>query len=297
MKRSPWFPVWAAFQDDEPFLSVSAEAELLYLRAVARCKLDGQGDAEGVVSRHQLRRLTDKMDTDPMELCRQLCEADPVPLWVALPDGRFRIRAYGEWIRSAEQYRQARAEHARRANHARWQHEGPVESCRRCNVSPDESDRSPHGVPTESPDVTQDDTIQDPPLPPIGPSTEAAVTELAAAGLADEDVQRATLDPSAIANRLTLDAVGAVLAAGHQRSAVLDAGSEAQAKNPRDPEAYLRAILKRLATEPPAPRPASDPNPLANIADDVPVPPLPAPETTAAGLAAARAALHRKASA
>lgn len=39
--------------------------------------------------------------------------------------------------------------------------------------------------------------------------------------------------------------------------------------------------------------PVAEPNPLANIADDVPVPPLPAPETTRAGLAAARAQLKR----
>ncbi len=294
MKRSPWFPLWAGFQDDEQFLSVSAEAELLYLRAVARCKLDGQGDAEGVVSRHQLRRLTDKLSTDPDELCRQLCEADPVPLWVALGDGRYQIRAYGAWVRSAEQYRQARAEHARRANHTRWKHEEPFESCRRCNVTPGESDRTPPGLPTESQTVTQDDTRQYPPLPPMGPSTEAAVSELAAAALADEAVQRATLDPTAVASRRTLDLVGEVLAAGHRPADVLDAGSETAEKGARDPEAYLRSILKRLAGEPPAPRPAVGPNPLANIAADVPVPPLPAPETTAAGLAAARAALQRR---
>lgn len=288
MKRSPWFPLWAAFQDDEPFLSVSAEAELLYLRAVARCKLDGQGDAEGVVSRHQLRRLTDKMTADPDELCRQLCEADPVPLWVALGDGRYQIRAYGAWVRSAEQYRQARAEHARRANHTRWNHEGAFESCRRCNVSPGESDRTPPGLPTDSQTVTQDDTRQDPPLPPIG-HPSPATAELVQ--LADQVVQRATMDPTALADEPMRDLVAAAVANGRTLAEVLAAGTEASAGH--RPLGLLRAILKRLATEPPAP-PAVDPNPLANIADDVPVPPLPAPETTRAGLAAARAQLQRR---
>lgn len=292
MKRSPWFPVWAAFQDDEPFLSVSAEAELLYLRAVARCKLDGQGDAEGVVSRHQLRRLTDKMDTDPMELCRQLCEADPDPLWVDLGDGRYQIRAYGDWVRSAEQYRQARAANAKLANHTRWGHEGPVASCRRCNpedVSPGHSHRTPYGLPKDSLDVPDD--TKHPPTPHGTPSPAAA--ELVQ--LADQTIQRATMDPTALADEPMRDLVAAAVANGRTHAEVLAAGVDASTGN--RPLGLLRAILKRLATEPPGPRPSSDPNPLANIADDVPVPPLPAPETTAAGLASARAALRRQASA
>lgn len=285
MKRSPWFPLWAAFQDDEPFLSVSAEAELLYLRAVARCKLDGQGDAEGLVSRHQLRRLTDKMSTDPAELCRQLCEADPVPLWVDLGDGRYQIRAYGEWVRSAEQYRQARAANAKLANHTRWGHEGPVTSCRRCypdDVSPGHSHRTPYGVPKDSLDVPDD--TKHPPTPHGTP--DPAVAELVQ--LADQVVQRATMDPTALADEPMRDLVAAAVANGRTTAEVLAAGTEASAGH--RPLGLLRAILKRLATEPPA---ATGPNPLANIADDVPVPPLPAPETTRAGLAAARAQLKR----
>lgn len=257
MKRSPWFPVWAGFQDDEQFLSVSAEAELLYLRAVARCKLDGQGDAEGLVSRHQLRRLTDKMATDPAELCRQLCEADPVPLWDDLGDGRYRVRAYGEWIRSAEQYRLAKAAAAKLGNHTRWGHEGPVEACRRCNpddVSPGHSHRTPNGLPGESltiPDEDVDDTA--PPTPPSpGLQGDAAAAELVQ--LADQTIQAATQDPTALADAAQRQAVAEVLAAGHPPSEVLAAGHEASAG--RRPVALLRAILKRLATEPPVGRPA-----------------------------------------
>ncbi len=289
MKRSPWFPLWAGFQDDEQFLSVSAEAELLYLRAVARCKLDGQGDAEGVVSRHQLRRLTDKLTTDPDELCRQLCEADPVPLWGDLGDGRYQIRAYGAWVRSAEQYRQARAANAKLANHTRWGHEGPVASCRRCNpdgVSPDHSHRTPDGLPKDSLDVPDVDDTKHPPTPHGTPGP--AVAELVQ--LADQTVQRATMDPTALADEPMRDLVAAAVANGRTPSEVLAAGVDALAGH--RPLGLLRSILKRLAAEPPAPA-AVGPNPLANIAPDQPVPPLPAPETTAAGLAAARAQLKR----
>jgi hypothetical protein len=258
VKRSPWFPVWAGFQDDEQFLSVSAEAELLYWRAVARCKLDGQGDAEGVVSRHQLRRLTDKMSTDPLELCRQLCEADPVPLWVELPDGRFQIRAYGAWVRSAEQYRQAKAANAKLGNHTRWGHEGPVATCHRCNpdqLSPNQSHRTRNGIPKDSLNVLDVDEYKTPPTPP-SPGLLSGTAEGELVLLADQTIQAATQDPTALADPAQRQAVAEALAAGHPPSALLAAGQEASSGH--RPLGLLRAILKRLANEPPERRPLLD---------------------------------------
>lgn len=132
-----------------------------------------------------------------------------------------------------------------------------------------------------------------PPTPP-SPQTQADPDSagLVVVGLADRLVQSATLDPSALADDDERQLVAEALAAGVAESAMLRIAGDATAKA-RKPRPYLRAGIERLTAEA-STRPAPvGPNPLANIADDVPVPPLPAPETTRAGLAAARAQLKR----
>lgn len=148
MKRSPWFPVWAGFQDDEPFLAVSAEAELLYLRGVARCKQLDQGADGGHLGRHQLRRLCDKMTGPPADLAAELCAAG---LWVEVATG-WAVPAYGEWNRSAEEDRHTRALNAKQGNHTRWKHTGKVDDCPICNKdeTPGGSGSTPIGLRPDS---------------------------------------------------------------------------------------------------------------------------------------------------
>lgn len=269
MKRSPWFPVWAGFQDDEPFLAVSAEAELLYLRAVARCKQQGQGRAGGHIGRQQLRRLADKMVAGPDDLAAELVA---IGLWVD-GGGGWQIPAYGGWNTSADDEAAEAAANGRRGNHARWKHPGPFETCGKChrvnenaapNVSPDESPpiapRSPPDSSTDRPptpetslDRDQTETETRPPLPPRGHFTagDADVVELA-----DAAVQAATLDPTALATDTDRHLVAAALDTGHG-TADITAAAAAAADNGRRPREYLRAILRRLGEEPPArpPRP------------------------------------------
>lgn len=134
-----------------------------------------------------------------------------------------------------------------------------------------------------------------PPTPPP-PQTQADPDSAGpvVVGLADRLVQTATVDPHALADDGERKLVADALAAGVTESAMLGIASDATTKA-RMPRRYLRGGIERLMAQgSTSARPANEPNPLANIAPDVPVPPLPAPETTAAGLAAARAALQRR---
>lgn len=137
-------------------------------------------------------------------------------------------------------------------------------------------------------------SISTPPTPP-SPQTQADPDSagLVVVGLADRLVQSATVDPSQLADDAERTLVAGALAAGVTEAAMLGVASDATTKA-RNPRPYLRKGIERLAREALAKPVPTGPNPLANIAPDVPVPPLPAPETTATGLAAARAALQRR---
>ena len=264
MKRSPWFPVWAGFQDDEQFLAVSAEAELLYFRATARCKQLDQGTTGGQLGRHQLRRLCDKMTAAPDDLAAELVT---VGLWAETAAG-WRVVAYGEWNTSADEERQARADASRLANHTRWKHDGPVAGCTRCNkdVSPGHSGRTPNGDETDSerrsdrspePSLDVDETRcrrdeTTPPYPPTGATPPGAAAELAVVALADQLIEAIGL-LGAEANQGERNYTARALARGWSPTALHD---EALAIGGRDDirehRAYLGAVLKRCANEDPA---------------------------------------------
>lgn len=130
-----------------------------------------------------------------------------------------------------------------------------------------------------------------PPSPQIQADPDSAGPVVV--GLADRLVQGATGDPSVLADDEQRQLVADALALGVLAPAMLGVAGDALAKA-HHPERYLRKGIERLMREAQAEPVPTGPNPLANIAADVPVPPLPAPETTAAGLAAARAALQRR---
>lgn len=265
MKRSPWFPVWAGFQDDEQFLAVSAEAELLYFRATARCKGLDQGTTGGDVGRHQLRRLCDKMSAPPADLAGELVD---VGLWVETPTG-WHIPAYGEWNTSAEEERDAKAEHGKRGNHARWKHPGPFEACPTCHppVSPGESGATPPGVRLESgsesprspqPSLDVDETRRDvdettpPSPPPAGLAPDAA--ELARlVGLTDDLIETLGI-VGAVANEGERKLVARALARGWSETQLLEESYDVAGRDDIDsPRRYLGRILRRLAnTDPPS---------------------------------------------
>lgn len=132
-----------------------------------------------------------------------------------------------------------------------------------------------------------------PPTPP-SPDTQADPDSagLVVVGLADRLVQTAMVDPTVLADDSERSYVAEALAAGVTESAMLGIAVDATTKA-RRPRGYLRGGIERLTAEASTKPAPVGPNPLANIADDVPVPPMPAPETTKAGLAAARAAMKR----
>jgi hypothetical protein len=259
MKRSPWFPVWAGFQDDEQFLAVSAEAELLYLRAIARCKQLNQGSDGGHVGRYQLRRLCDKMTADPTDLATQLVAAG---LWVETPGG-WRIAAYGGWNRSAEEEKAARVEASRLANHSRWRHDGPVDGCPKCNrgVPPGHSGRSPNGLPPGSDpesergpipslDVDGDidvDKTTPPTPPPPGSGSDAANAELVLVELADALIEALGI-VDAVATTGERKLVTRALARGWTPTDLLDEAHDIGGRDDIDsPRRYLGAVLRRMA--------------------------------------------------
>ena len=278
MKRSPWFPVWASYQDDEQILALSAEAELLYLRGVARCKQLDQGRDGGQIGRHQLRRLTDKMATDREHLAAELVDAG---LWQETPNGWW-VKAYGEWNSSAEEERAERAENGKRGNHARWKHKEPFETCTACHpvdngVSPGESGATPVGVrpdsepdrqatPQPSLDVDETRCRRDETTPPPPPPTEAtptgAATDPGPVVLADRLIESVGI-VGEVANQGERNYVARALVRGWPDQALLDEALEIGGRDDvRDHRAYLLAVLKRYANESPEPAATDPPRPL-----------------------------------
>jgi hypothetical protein len=260
--------VWAGFQDDEQFLAVSAEAELLYFRATARCKQLDQGTTGGQLGRHQLRRLCDKMTAAPDDLAAELVT---VGLWDESPTG-WRVVAYGEWNTSADEERQARADASRLANHTRWKHDGPVAGCTRCNkdVSPGHSGRTPNGDETDSerrsdrspePSLDVDETRcrrdeTTPPYPPSEATPPGAAADLALVGLADGMIETLGL-VGAVANEGERRLVARAIARGWTTTHLLDAAYGVAGRDDIDrPRAYLGSVLTRMAnTSPPTDTP------------------------------------------
>ena len=119
-----------------------------------------------------------------------------------------------------------------------------------------------------------------------------AVTPVVSETITIRQVEAGAPGPGGLGPETSTIVASEALAAGVSESAMLGIAVDATTKA-RAPRRYLRGGIERLTADAGARPAAVGPNPLANIAADVPVPPLPAPETTAAGLAAARAALKR----
>lgn len=284
MKREPWFPLWALFQEDESILPLSIEAEAVYARSIGKAKLLKK---DGRIHRLHLPYLCAKA-TLPCDAIAAELEAQG--LWIDEGNGWWFIPAYDGWNGTADDAQAAKADSGRLGNHVRWKHPGQLADCPVCNRT--ESHRDSQGSQTRPDQTIRDQTRPDPDGPPRDTEADADSAGLVVVELADRLVQSATLDPAAVAEESERTLVAQVLTQGHPETTLVSAAADAATKG-RQPRRYLRKILERLASETPGPMPIG-PNPLANIAPDVPVPPLPAPETTAAGLAAARAALHRR---
>lgn len=260
MKRDPWIPLWAAFQDDPSVLSVSAEAELLFVRAVALSRLRG---AEGVVHAAQLRHLCDKFTADPAELCRQLCEAIPKPLWVDLGDGRYSIPSFSEW----NQPKSERSAAAKSANHSRWKHPGHVDNCERCYpqadgpkmngnaVSPSQRPKHPPGVRSDSDGVLEKNRTEEKSLVLCLPKTPVDNS-----GTDDDDLASLTERLFTIVgdapNRADQPRIHIALKAGNTPKDLIDLAETINARTDvRKPGPYLRKAIDDRTKQPPPPKP------------------------------------------
>ncbi len=96
-----------------------------------------------------------------------------------------------------------------------------------------------------------------PPSPPAATDDGPPPPDSELVALADQVVQAALQDPTALADAAHRQAVAEVLAVGHPPSALLAAGADAAGG--RHPLALLRAILRRLAAGPPD---TTEPRPL-----------------------------------
>lgn len=152
----PWVPLDANFQDDEQILDLTAEAELVFLRALG---LSMRRGSEGLIHRSHLRGLCDKFDMGPDARLEVAAELVGVGLWGALGDDEWLILSWESWRSPADSRddlgRNDASDRGKLANHSRWKHEGEFRECRRCFpenplVDPSESERSPNGVPAES---------------------------------------------------------------------------------------------------------------------------------------------------
>src|SRR5690606_22360582 len=91
-----WVPLDADFQDDDRLIDVSAEAELLFVRSLALAK---RLASDGRLRRSHLRRLCDKLTSDPERLASELLDAG---LWISEGEAgshqeRFVIAAWLSW--------------------------------------------------------------------------------------------------------------------------------------------------------------------------------------------------------
>lgn len=270
MKRTPWFPLWAGFQDDENFLAVSAEAELLYLRGVGKCKQLDHGSDGGQIGRGQLRRLCDKMTGAPEAIAGELVA---VGLWDETPLG-WQIVAYGDWNTSADEERVARSHAGKRGNHARWRHKQPYESCTLCHpeqdgVSPGESHRSPNGIRSESErnrkpslDGDVDETRQNTPLPPIANGSQSDRKRIAPdallveVALADQIIEALGI-VGAHSTEGERRLIARALGRGWTDTDLLDQAHIVAGRDDIDrPRPYLLSVLTRMANTAPAGTPA-----------------------------------------
>lgn len=250
MKRSPWIPLDANFQDDEQIIELSAEAELLFIRSMALAR---RLDTGGAVRRGQLRRLTDKMTTDPTALAEELVAVD---LWSPVPSG-WEIPSWVSWNGRADGRRQSMSDGGKRGNHERWQHPGPFETCDRCHKSAGQSGGDPppnrRGEETTTPPNPPESTGPDPGNGWVGEGGDGGE----AVRIADQLVAMlGALDEGADGDEI--DLVQKALDQGWTEPELLQCAQTARS-NPtvRDIRRYLFGMLRKRATAGPEPGGAS----------------------------------------
>ncbi len=180
----------------------------------------------------------------------------------ALADGGLIEPADGGWqiVGFAEQFvTRAEVEAVREKRREAGAKGGRAKHAAKQSASKEPSNGQANGVPDLQISRSADNPAPPTPPPDDGPGPPDAELVL----LADQTIQAAMQDPTALADAAQRLAVAEVLAAGHLPSAVLAAGTDAARGN--RPAALLRAILKRLASETPAPAapatPEACPNP------------------------------------
>jgi len=152
MKREPWFPMDANYQDDPDIIVLSLGAEVAYFRSVALAKrLKG----DGVVTDGLLRRICDKFDqlgNQPSDMEAAIAhELVDVGLW-QLTEGGYLITAYESWNGDADLAAQLAPELGRWGAHLRHHVEKDKTSpkCRYCMGAPPPQGIAPHSPPPEA---------------------------------------------------------------------------------------------------------------------------------------------------
>jgi hypothetical protein len=258
MKREPWFPLWALFQEDESILPLTIEAEAVYNRSIGKAKILKKG---GRVHRVHLRNLCDKATLPAASIAAEL---EAQGLWVDEGDGWWRIPAYDDWNGPADQDHAAKVDSGRLGNHIRWKHGGELADCRTCNrsASPSASQCESLGSQTRPDQNRPDETRPDPDGSHCDSQADADSAGLLVVELADRILQSALVDPTAVADESERALIAQVLTLGHPETTLVSAAADAATKG-RKPRAYLRQILSRLAAEAPTaesrPRPESRP--------------------------------------
>ena len=278
MKRSPWFPLDANFQDDPAILEVSFEAEGVFVRSVALVKR-----TSNKITPAAMRKLCDKLDRDERGRLAIASELVAVALW-EVDEDFWTIRAYESWNGDADAAAELSAAWgvfgAHRKHHV---NAGKVKAdcywCQHPDETPapkkggDEGTSSPPSSPPSgdpsSPPKGGSSSIQDQTRPDQtrkdqtrkeNPSPSTATPRAAVDNDGDEiDLHVAAqriirqVTPGGEPTSEELTAIGTALNSGWQLKHLIEKAFVAK-RNGNDPRAYLRTALKTAATiEPPAP--------------------------------------------
>jgi hypothetical protein len=276
MKREPWFPVDANFQDDSQILGVSGPSELVYFRSVALAKRLKRPRIEDV----HLRRLCDKFEdlgkTNDIEAetARELCDAG---LW-QLDDVGYVIVAYDGWNGAADRAQEASIEHGRYGAHVKNHAKRGIkeEGCGYCEGTlkpptkgvskpPSSPPSSPPPGPLQADKTRQDETRRDENYPSSPPISQR---ETYPQGDDDGLVQERTTSHPADQILAPLGIVAATATAGERATveraieqgwttdALIDLAHVAASKE--EPRSYLAGMLTKRANTTPTAPPASN---------------------------------------
>lgn len=140
MKRAPWLPLDANFQDDTRLIDVSANAELVYLRSLGLTKRMEEDGARWISPGH-LRKLCDKLDLNDADRRAVADELETVGAWTAdVEADTWVVTAWDSWNVSVTEGKARQNRGAKQGNHNRHGHPGKLDDCLVCN-----DDASPGG--------------------------------------------------------------------------------------------------------------------------------------------------------